>query len=153
MGNEPEKWNSSAGHQPIQNLSHASRRKFSKNRVYSQLNVRKIKMSINPENIKQFKIARINVNSLIANYRRLELLQFLERHRHDIIFLSQTKLNHSHVNYFKDYEIIRRDRPNATQGGGTAILIKKNILFEIVNFPSSFANEILEYTCLCNKRQ
>ena len=33
---------------------------------------------------------------------------------------------------YKNYSIIRHDRPNATQGGGTAILIKKPLKFKII---------------------
>ena len=58
---------------------------------------KKIKMSTNSNNIKQIRVAAINVNSLIANYRRLELVQFSNKYKHDVIFLSETKLNKSYV--------------------------------------------------------
>ena len=96
--------------------------------------------------IKHIRIAAINTNSLIANYRRLELLQFLEDYNHDIIFISETKLNHSHKLSIKDYNIIRNDRPNAIQGGGTAILIRKNIQYEECVPPTTTPNEILEHS-------
>ncbi|XP_015435693.1 PREDICTED: uncharacterized protein LOC107191219 [Dufourea novaeangliae] len=94
------------------------------------------------------RIAAINVNSIIANYRRLELLQFLETYKHDFVFLSETKLNANHKMSFTDNNLIRTDRANAIQGGGTAILVKKGIEYEIVNFPASINNEILEYTII-----
>ena len=105
-------------------------------------------MSNNTNNAKRIRIAAINVNSLIANHRRLELIQFAETYKHDFIFLSETKLNNKHVISFKDYSIVRRDRPNAIQGGGTAILIKRGIPFEVVDLPSSDNNEILEHTTI-----
>lgn len=73
----------------------------------------------------EIKIAAINVNSIIANYRRLELLEFINKYNHDIILLSETKLNNKYKLLFTDYNIIRTDRPNSIQGGGTAIVIKK----------------------------
>ena len=106
------------------------------------------KMPINSHIIKQIRIAAINVNSLIANHRRFELVHFANEYNHDVIFLSETKLNSSHVVSFKDYNIIRRDRPHAVQGGGTAILIERGLPFEIIDYPSSSTNEILEYAII-----
>ena len=105
-------------------------------------------MSRMSNNTKQIRIAATNVNSLIANYHRFELIQFMETYEHDIIFLSETKLNKTHVISFKNYELIRRDRPNAIQGEGTAILIKRGIPFEVVDLPSQATNEILEHTII-----
>ena len=103
----------------------------------------------NPLNISiHIRLAAINVNSLIANHRRYELVQFTETHNHDVIFITETKLNKSHIVSFKNYNIVRRDRPNAIQGGGTAILIKREIPFEIVDLPSAANNEILEFTII-----
>ena len=41
---------------------------------------------------------------------------------------------------------MRYDRLNATQDGGTAILIRKNIQFEECFLPSTTPNEILEHS-------
>ena len=98
--------------------------------------------------INQIRVAAINTNSLVANYRRLELLQFLDDYNHDVIFVSETKVNHSHKLTIKDYNIIRNDRPNAIQGGDTAILIRKNIQFEECLLPSITPNEILEHSII-----
>ncbi|KAH0557753.1 hypothetical protein KQX54_011353 [Cotesia glomerata] len=59
------------------------------------------------------------------NYRRLELLKLLEAKKPDIALLSETKLNHRHVITYKDFDIIRIDRQNSKQGGGTAVIIRK----------------------------
>lgn len=96
----------------------------------------------------QIKIAAINVNSIVAHHRRLELNQFIAEHNHDILLLSETKLNTIHKISFRDYDIIRNDRPNAIQGGGTAIVIKRSIPYIVCNFPSSTSNAILEYTII-----
>lgn len=44
--------------------------------------------------------------------------------------------------------MIRTDRFNATQGSEIAIVIKKDILYEVINSPSSITNKILEYTII-----
>lgn len=98
--------------------------------------------------INQITIAAINVNSIIAHYRRYELMQFMQNYNHDIILLSETKLNKNHKITFKDYHIVRTNRPNAKQGGGTAIIIKRSIPFDIINYPSLSLNEILEYSII-----
>lgn len=58
-------------------------------------------------NLTQLTIAAINVNSTVANYRRLELSEFASKHDHDIILLSETKLNSKHKLAFKDYNLTR----------------------------------------------
>ena len=94
----------------------------------------------------QIRVAAININSLVANYRKLELLQFLREHDHGCIFVSETKLNPIHKLVVADYNLVRNDRPNAIQGAGTAILIKKGIQFKEVYLPTNSSNEILEYS-------
>ena len=79
-------------------------------------------MDTNPS-ISSLNIAAINVNSLIANHRRYELFHFAKTHNLDVILLSETKLSNKYNLSFKDYKLIRTDRKNLIQGGGTAILI------------------------------
>lgn len=98
------------------------------------------------------KFATINVNSIITNERRHELLKFIERNGNPhIVLLSETKLNKNHKVQFKNYAMIRTDRPRSKQGGGTAILINRKIDFEIVHFPNSANNSTLEYTIISLK--
>ena len=52
------------------------------------------------------------------------MLTLIKKETSDIVFISEIKLNYRHKVHYKNYSIIRHDRPNATQGGGTAILIK-----------------------------
>ncbi|XP_015437834.1 PREDICTED: uncharacterized protein LOC107192981 [Dufourea novaeangliae] len=96
----------------------------------------------------EIKVAAINVNSIISNSRRLDLLKFLQEYSHDALLISETKLNARYKISFKNYHVLRTDRPNAKQGGGTAIIIKRNIPFERISYPTSMVNEILEYTII-----
>ena len=79
------------------------------------------------------KIISINVNSLVSNQKRSSLLNFLVKHKPDIVLICETKLTKKHKIEFKDYNFIRNDRPNSILGGGTAILIRKPIKFKIIN--------------------
>ena len=88
----------------------------------------------------------INVNSVVSHSKRFELIEFSELHKPDIILLSETKLNKNHKLQFQNYEILRTDRPNAITGGGTAILIKKNLQYTQIFTPSSLNNEVTEFT-------
>ena len=101
-----------------------------------------------PSSINKLKIISVNTNSIISNKKRDELLTFIKKQNPEILLLSETKLNKNHKISFKDYNIIRTDRHNATQGGGTAIVIKKNIKYEIIESPSSKLNQILEYSII-----
>ena len=61
----------------------------------------------------------------------------------DVETISETKVNSKHKIDFDDYNIIKIDRPNATQGGVVAILIWTNfklrrlILSEVEHFKNS----------------
>lgn len=94
------------------------------------------------------KIAAINVNLIIANYRRYELVMFTKQHKHDTILLSETKVNHKYKLMTNIYDVVRSDRPKSTQSGGTVIVIKKGIQYRIVNYPTSKNNKILEFTLI-----
>jgi len=48
------------------------------------------------------KFLSINVNSLISNFKRLSLLEIIEKKKPDIITLSETKLNQRHTLFFKN---------------------------------------------------
>lgn len=100
------------------------------------------------KHLKTLKIISINVNSIISNSKRDELTTKIKQHNPDIVLISETTLNKKHKFTLKDYDIIRTDRPNATQGGGTAILIKNNIKYQIITHPSSSNNKFLEYTII-----
>lgn len=90
----------------------------------------------------KLNIVQINVNSIITNERRVTLLDCLNRHKPDVVLLSETKLNSNHKINFKNYTFIRRDRLNAKKAGGTGILIRKDIKFRNVQ-----SNNIKNSTC------
>ncbi|CAD6230718.1 GSCOCG00012184001-RA-CDS [Cotesia congregata] len=59
-----------------------------------------------------------------------------------------TENTSSHYILSHKYKVIRTDRPNSKQGGGTAILIKNHINHQVIRYPSSLKNEILEFTII-----
>lgn len=81
---------------------------------------------------KELKIIHINVNSIIRLARRYELLNFLNKNKPDIVLLNETKLNKKHKLLFEEYDFVRRDRVGSNRGGGTAILVKKDIKFKTI---------------------
>lgn len=95
------------------------------------------------------KIASLNINSLISNQKRNEILNFSEDHNPDLMLISETKLKQQHKISFKEYNIIRNDRTFNT-GGGTAILVKKSINFETINIPPLIA-PVIETTTIATK--
>lgn len=76
------------------------------------------------------KIIALNVNSLIAIRKRHFLDHFLKENRPDIVLVCETRLKPKFKLSFKNYKIVRSDRPNSP-GGGCAILVRENIEFEI----------------------
>lgn len=94
------------------------------------------------------KIIAINVNSIKHNARRLELLNLLSTTNPDIAPLSETKLNENDKITFADYNLIRTDQPNSTNGGGTAVLIKRDFNYDVIKQPSFISNELVEYTII-----
>lgn len=94
------------------------------------------------------KIISINVNSIITNERRASLLEFLQTHNPDIALIGETKLNNSHKLNFKNYNMVRNDRKNAKQAGGTAILIKKDIQFKRIAKEFTGSDICLEKTVI-----
>ena len=76
------------------------------------------------------------------------MLTLIKKETSDIVFISEIKLNYRHKVHYKNYSIIRHDRPNATQGGGTAILIKKPLKFKIIQNDKITNFKILETTII-----
>ena len=82
--------------------------------------------------ISNLTIITLNINSLISIEKKYCLQKLIEAYNPDIILLTETKLNTKHKIYFDNYKIIRNDRINSIQGGGTAILIKNLFKFRII---------------------
>lgn len=78
------------------------------------------------------KILTLNVNSLISNAKRHEVLVFLGTHKPHVLLLTETKLSACHNVQFRGYEIIRTDRLNSA-GGGTAIILRDNIRYQRIS--------------------
>lgn len=76
------------------------------------------------------KIILINTNSLVSYKKRYELAFFLNKHNPNIVLLNETNLVTRHKLAFKNYKIIRTDKTNSR---GTAILIRDNIKYNIIN--------------------
>lgn len=99
--------------------------------------------------VNSLKIAAINVNSIWTHHRRYELQQFLEANNIDIALISETKLQPIHNIKFEHHDIIRRDRQgNKTEGGGTAICVRKSMKHYTINYPNSRNNKVLEYAII-----
>ena len=105
-------------------------------------------MSSTPMNCINLKIVAININSIVSNHKRFELLEFTNKFSHDIILISETKLNVKHKLEFELFNLIRTDRPGSAQGGGTTILINWKLKYDVINYPSSSKNEIIEFTII-----
>lgn len=82
------------------------------------------------ETIVKQLIIHININSLIKLSRRYYLSIFLNKYNPDLVLINETKLNPKHKLNFENYYLIRK---NSKMGGGTAILIRKNIKFSYYN--------------------
>ncbi|XP_076379050.1 uncharacterized protein LOC143259674 [Megalopta genalis] len=98
--------------------------------------------------VDKLNIVSVNVSSIITNERRATLTDFLTLHAPDITLLCETKLSPSHKLFFKDYNLIRTDRPNSKQGGGTAILIRNSFKYKTRNIRTDNANPCLEFTII-----
>lgn len=58
------------------------------------------------------------------------------------MLINETKLNKRHTLFFRDYNLIRVDREDNKRGGGTAIIIKKNIKYTQIHLNTE--NHIIE---------
>lgn len=101
----------------------------------------------NDINLNKIKIIACNVNSIVSNYKRDALGRLLKVHKPEIVLVNETKLNERRTIFYKNYHCIRNDRPKAKNGGGTAILVKKSIKFNIVNHIKT--KPVIEKTIIC----
>lgn len=87
----------------------------------------------NPREVHKLNIIAINVNSLINLGKRVDLELFITKHITDIALVSETKFKQIHKLKISGYDIIRNDRSKRQNGGGTAIIIRKEIEYEIIH--------------------
>ncbi|KOC58596.1 RNA-directed DNA polymerase from mobile element jockey, partial [Habropoda laboriosa] len=77
----------------------------------------------------------------------------LKHHNPDIVLLSETKLNRRHKIEFQNYNIVRNDRINAEQAGGTGIVIRNDIKFKHILPNNATSNKCFESTVIEVKLQ
>lgn len=95
------------------------------------------------------KILQINITS--ARNKKPQLAQILHEEDIHIACLSETFLKPKDKYQISDYNIIRKDRPSASYGGGVAILLKKDISFNVL--PIRLSNEKIEIiACTINSQ-
>lgn len=68
-----------------------------------------------------------------------------DKHNPDIVLLNETHLKEKHTLYLKNYNVVRHDRPGG-KAGGTAILVKKNFKYEVLD--NTMEAELLENTAI-----
>lgn len=112
------------------------------------MNNKNITATINRKVINKLKIISINVNSIVKNQRRASLMNLINTQKPDIILINETKLNKNHVISFEKYNIIRNDRKEKNMGGGTAIVIKKNIKYTEIILPDIQGEKLIEHTII-----
>lgn len=95
------------------------------------------------------KIISVNVNSIVTNKRRDTLNDLLKTQKPDIVLLGETKLNKNHKMTFTNYSMVRTDRRNAIQGGGTGLLIKNNLQYDEICLSGLSDFSTLELTGIC----
>lgn len=98
--------------------------------------------------LNELNIVSINVNSLVRQQRRFYLQQIIDKNNIDIALVCETKLNQKHKINFNNFDLIRRDGKNLKFSGGTGMIIRRDIKYEIVNYPNSLNNAIIEYTII-----
>lgn len=76
-------------------------------------------------------IGHVNIRGLRAN--RAELIQFLNDHNIDILSLNETFLGNDTPPSFPGYTIISQPRPGPVGRGGVALLVKQNILHDVLH--------------------
>lgn len=85
------------------------------------------------------KILELNPNGLRLNQRKTEIELMLNKLKHDIIFLVETKFLQTDIFNLKFYNIFRNDRHTNQRlekgGTGTAILINKKLNYTAIDFP------------------
>lgn len=99
-----------------------------------------------PSNKGTLKIMQWNAQGITKNSSKSELQNFIDQHRIEVIFLSETLLKPNHRFYLNNFAIYRRDRPNP--GGGVAICVNKNIRHELL--PANETENIEHISILVN---
>ena len=70
-------------------------------------------------------IAHWNANGIIN--KKTEVMDFISKHKIDILLLNETRLQGKHKCKFPGYNSFRKERPGNTPAGGVAIICRNNI--------------------------
>lgn len=97
---------------------------------------------------KYLKILALNVNSIVGHYRRVNLLEILNRQSPHCMLLNETKLSSRHNLSFKNYIVERTDRETEYAAGGTAVLIKKGIDYDRISLEKRIKFTTIEQTTI-----
>jgi len=93
----------------------------------------------------EFKIISWNCNGI--ENKIPELTAFVKQNKIDIILLGETRLNPKNKISIPNYHVYRTDRPKAPtapSSGGTAILIRKNIIHQHVTLPTTVESTTIQ---------
>lgn len=83
-------------------------------------------MDLTMHSMPKYRVIVANVNSIVSNYKRIQLLNFLEKNNPDLILINETKLNKRHTLFFKNYNVVKVDRETG-KSGCTAIIKEKTL--------------------------
>ena len=84
----------------------------------------------------------------MSSDKQANISQVSKKYMPDAILVTETKLYKTDKLEFASYECIRTDRRARARGGGTAILLKKNIKFKQILIPKLMFTSCLEYTII-----
>ena len=101
-----------------------------------------------PTDRDKLKIIAINVNSIVSHEKRRSFTPLIDQHDPDVVLIGETKLMLKHKLSFSNYNLIRTDRHNNRRGGGTAILIRKNIIYKRFSLSCGDRLNIIENTVI-----
>ena len=90
--------------------------------------------------LKNLNVIIYNVQSIISHSKRIALNNFLNLHKPEFVFTSETRLKKKHIVSLNNYTIFRNDQVN--KNVGTAIIIKDNIKAERLSIPNLKSLEI-----------
>lgn len=83
-----------------------------------------------------FQLQDVNANSLRSRAKQHHMQQHLTMYNPQVMLISETKLKQEDQRTFNNYNMSRNER-NTDGGGGTAVLIRENLSFEILQKPNN----------------
>ena len=99
---------------------------------------------------KRLKLMYTNIDGVLSS--RLELEDYLKEEKPEIVCLTETKLNdETNINFAKNYNIWRRDR-RGKGGGGTMVMIKKELMVDQVLYGEGKA-ELISVKLKINEKE